>query len=239
MVPEPLPPLHGLPGRAASGGRSRVLVAAIAALVSLSLCNVVRAAETYVCTDRSGHTIAGPEPPPECRDRDVRVLNPDGSLKRIIPAPLTQEQRRKRDAEEELRMRQEESERAQARRDRALLETYSNVDEIDSARKRSLAGRQMLIDRADQRIAQYEKERKRLDDEAEFYVNRELPLKLKDAFEANKALVEQQEKTRADAQLEMKRINERFDAERRRYMELEEMAAEAAEARRREAKEQE
>jgi hypothetical protein len=102
-----------------------------------------------------------------------------------------------------------------------------------------LAGRQMLIDRADQRIAQYEKERKRLDDEAEFYVNRELPLKLKDAFEANKALVEQQEKTRADAQLEMKRINERFDAERRRYMELEEMAAEAAEARRREAKEQE
>jgi hypothetical protein len=193
------------------------------------------AAQMFVCTNSAGNTISGDRPPPECKDREVRVLNPDGTVRQVIAAPLTREQRRERAAAEELRQRQEEGERAQARRDRALLETYATVEEIESSRRRALAGRQMLVDRADQRIAQYQRERKRLDNEAEFYAKRDMPPKLKEAFEANKVLVQQQEKTRADALLEMQHINERFDAEKLRFQELEAMAAKAAEAREREA----
>jgi len=69
----------------------------------------------------------------------------------------------------------------------------------------------------------YQKERKHLDEEAEFYTNRERPPGLKDAFATNKALTEKKENTRADAQLQMKRINERFDAERSGYLGLKEM----------------
>ena len=62
-----------------------------------------------------------------------------------------------------------------------------------------------------------------------------MPAPLKDRFEANKVLVQQQEKTRADALNEMTQINLRFDADVKRYQELEEMATKAAEAREREA----
>ena len=187
----------------------------------------------YVCSSH-GHTISGGLPPPECKGEDIRELNPDGTLHKLIPAPLTQEQRRKRDQEEEARRQEEESERAQSRKDRALLETYGSVSEIEAARIRTIAGRQVLVDRADQRIAQYAKERKRLDDEAEFYAKRDMPPKLKDAFEANKALVAQQEKTKADVQQEIRVLNARYDADIKRYKELEDMAAKAAAARERE-----
>jgi hypothetical protein len=206
----------------------------ICAAAAMLLCSAATA-DMYVCTNKAGRTVSGDLPPPDCKDRDIRVLNPDGSLQRVIPAPLTAQQRRERDAAEEARLRQEELDRAQSRRDRALMETYGSVEEIEFARKRSLAGRQMLVDRANERIAQYKKEKKRLDDEAEFYAKREMPAKLKEEFAANKTLTEQQEKTRADAQVEMKHINERFDADRRRYEEIQDMAAKATAAREREA----
>ena len=62
----------------------------------------------------------------------------------------------------------------------------------------------------------------------EFYAKREMPAKLKDAFDANKALVAQQEKTKADAQQEIRTLNARYDADIMRYKELEDMAAQAA-----------
>jgi len=199
--------------------------------------NTPRAQLSYSCVTRGGHTISGDLPPPECKDRDVRVLNPDGSLKYIIPAPLTSEQRKKRKEEEEAQRQEEEKERAQAQKDRSLLETYGSVEEIDEARDRTIAGRQGLITRAEQRLAQYARERKRLDEEAEFYAKRELPADLKQAYESNAALAKQQEKTRADALREIEQIKERFGAERLRYLELEQMAAKAAEARERKERE--
>jgi len=192
---------------------------------------------SYSCITKGGHTITGDLPPPDCKDRDVRVLNPDGSLKYVIPAPLSLEQRKKRREEEEKQRQEEEQERAQGHKDRSLLETYGSVEEIDAARDRAIAGRQGLITRADQRIKQYERERKRLDDEAEFYAKRQLPTELKEAYETNDALTRQQEKTRADALHEIEQIKERFGAERKRYVELEEMAAKAAEARERKERE--
>ncbi len=187
----------------------------------------------YVCQYK-GHTISGGLPPPECKDQDIRELNRDGTLHRLIPAPLTPQQRKARELAEEERMRQEESERAQARKDRALLETYGSVSEIEAARQRTVAARQVLVDRAQQRIEQYARERRKLDDEAEFYAKREMPAKLKDAFAANALLAAQQEKTKTDVLQEIRALNRRYDADVQRYRELEEMAARAAAARERE-----
>ena len=206
---------------------------ALLCVAGLLLAPPALAGYLYVCQYK-GHTITGGLPPPECKDQDVRELNPDGTLHRLIPAPLTREQRRKRDQEEQERLLQEESERAQARRDRALLETYGSVSEIEAARQRTIAARQTLVDRAQQRIEQYARERKKLDDEAEFYAKRDMPAKLKDAFAANAALAAQQERTKADVLQEMRGLNQRYDADIKRYRELEEMAAKAAAARERE-----
>ena len=55
----------------------------------------------YVCTDARGRTHSGDRPPAECVNREIRVLNRDGSLREVIPAPLTAEQRAARAAEEQ------------------------------------------------------------------------------------------------------------------------------------------
>ena len=41
---------------------------------------------TYTCVDSKGHKLSSDRPIPECSDREQRVLNKDGSLKRVIPA---------------------------------------------------------------------------------------------------------------------------------------------------------
>ena len=59
-----------------------------------------------------------------------------------------------------------------------------------------------------------------------------MPPKLKEQFDNNRALTEQQEKSRDVANSEMARINERFDGDRHRFEELEKQAEQAARTRR-------
>ena len=222
MAPDPH---RHLARRAAAG-------AALGLLAALGLCQGAAAdGFLYVCTV-NGHTLSSQLLPQECKNVEVRVLNPDGSLNKTIPAPLTREQKQQKKAEEEEQLRADEAERKQRARDKSLMETYSSVEEIEGARRRTLAGQQTLIDRADARIAQYKRERKHLDDEAEFYVNREMPPKLKEQFATNKTLTDQQVKTRADSVAEMSRINEKYNGFRKRFEEIQEQARIAEDARR-------
>lgn len=187
--------------------------------------------QMYVCTV-NGHRYSGQSPPDECRNVEIRVLNGDGSEHTIIPAPMTEAQRQRKAEQDRQKRQEEDAERARLSKDRSLLETYSTVEEIEAARQRALAGQRTLIQRAEEKIAQYRKEKKRLDDEAEFYAKRAMPPKLKEQFDNNRALTEQQEKSRDVANSEMARINERFDGDRHRFEELEKQAEQAARTRR-------
>jgi hypothetical protein len=177
-------------------------------------------AELYVCTTHAGRTLTGDMPPPGCEDSVIRVLNPDGSTKRVIEPPLTPEQRKARDLEERRRHEREMQAQDQMRKDRALLETYASEDEIQASRDRTLASRQALIDRANQQLKEFKADRKRLDDDAEFYAKRKIPEKLKRALDDNAALQEQQLRQIDDIRTDMQHINERYDSELRRFREL-------------------
>jgi hypothetical protein len=177
-------------------------------------------AQLYVCTTPGGRTLTGDRPPPECQNVQIRELNRDGSVRRIIEPPLTSEQRKKRDDEEKARRERERAAQEQLRKDRALLEAYAGEDEIESARDRVLAERQALIDRANQQLKEFKIDRKRLEDEAEFYAKREMPEKLKRALADNTSLQEQQLRQIEDIRADMQRINEHYDSDLRRYREL-------------------
>lgn len=174
----------------------------------------------YVCTDGRGRAYTGDRPPPECANLEMRVLNRDGSLRQLVPAPLTPEQKAAKAAEEKRKA--EEAERAldQRRRDRSLLETYASESEIETLRKKTLESREQQIARSEERLKRLAAERKKLDDEAEFYVKREQPAALKRAFTNNAELVKTEQAIIADTRAEMARINERFDAEVKRFREL-------------------
>jgi hypothetical protein len=207
---------------------TRALAAAI--LAGACLAGPARA-DIYSCTTAGGRAVSSDTPPPDCRDREVRVINPDGSVKRVIPAPLTKAQREERDEAARAQAAQQDRERERQRKDRALLETFGAVDEIEAARQRTLAMRQAVIDRAEALLGQYAKEKKSLDNEAEFYAKRQMPAALRDKFDANARLRQQQEKVKADALTEMQHINEKFDADVQRFREILEESRKAAEAR--------
>lgn len=189
------------------------------ALTLLAAVPLVRA-QLYVCTDARGRTITGDRPPPECADRSVRELRSDGSVRRVIEPPLTPEQKAARDAEAKRQREEAEKQRAQMRRDLALLETYASETEIEETRNRALGSRQQLIDRAVQRLAEHQREKKKLDNEAEFYAKRQMPDKLKRAFDANATLTRSEQKIIDDVRADMDRVNGRFDAELKRWREL-------------------
>jgi hypothetical protein len=196
--------------------RARIALLA-AALLAAAPC---AQAQLYVCTDARGRTITGDRPPPECADKAVRELRSDGSVRRVIEPPLTPEQKAAREAEAKRQRDEAEKQRAQMRRDLALLETYATEAEIEETRNRALGSRQQLIDRAQQRLAEHHKERKRLDSEAEFYARRDMPDKLKRAFEGNAALTRTEQRIIDEVRADMERVNARFDAELGRWRQL-------------------
>jgi hypothetical protein len=173
----------------------------------------------YSCT-ANGKTYSGDRPPAECANSDIRELNRDGSLRRVHPRPLTVEEQRARAMEAKKRLEDEEKLAAQRRVDRSLLEAYANEEEIEAARAKALDSSSAVIARATQRIEGLKVEKKRLDDESEFYRKRELPDNIKRGYILNTQSVGAEEKVIAEARAEMQRINERFDAEKRRFREL-------------------
>ena len=173
----------------------------------------------YTCI-ANGKVYTADRPPAECANVDMRELNRDGSVRRIIPRPLTVDEQRARALEAKKKVEDEEKQLAQRRRDRSLLEAYATEAEIEAARKKSLEGAEQIIKRSQERSLSLSQDKRRLDDEAEFYKKREQPDSLKRAYALNEQAISAEQKIVAEARGEVDRINERFDTEKRRFREL-------------------
>jgi hypothetical protein len=174
----------------------------------------------YSCTTTAGKNITADLPPAECWNRPIKELRADGSTRRVIEPPLTPEQKAAREAEERRQNDEADKRRAQMRKDVALLETYGTEQDIEDARVRALQTREAVIERAHKRMDDLKGERKKLEDEKEFYPKRDMPEKLKRSFAGNAEAMQHQEKVIADANAEKARVSARFEAERQRFREL-------------------
>lgn len=198
----------------------RFQMAAAGGFLALALTAAPASAAVFVCTTPDGRTITSDRPPPQCANVPIRELRDDGSVRRVIEPPLTPQEQRARAEQAQRERKAQEAKRAQARQDIALLETYATEEDIEAARQTALASRQAMIERSKKRLETFAAERKKLDDEAEFYVNRKIPSKLEHAIEANDSLVQAEHRLIAEMEADMARINKRFDAEAERYRAL-------------------
>jgi hypothetical protein len=213
---------HGVGGRARRG---IVLAAAFGCLIAIA--SGATAQTIYSCV-ANGRTYTGDRPPPECASSDMRELNRDGSLRRVVPRPLTPEEQKARAAEARKKAEEEERALAQRRRDRSLLEAYASEQEIDSARVKAISSSNDIVKRSELRLERMEAERKRLAEETEFYRKRDVPEHIKRAIASNEQERLAEQKIIRDAQAEIQRINERFEADKRRFRELVSQGAQAA-----------
>lgn len=180
----------------------------------------VAQAAIYTCIDAQGRRLTSDRPIPECLHRDQRVLNPDGSVRRVLPPTPTPEERAEREAREARLAVERATQQDAVRRDRNLMVRYPNQAVHDKAREAALDDVTAAVRRSERRIEELAAERKPLLAEAEFYVNRRPPLKLKHALEANETATEAQRVLIQNQQAEMVRINALFDAELARLKQL-------------------
>jgi hypothetical protein len=171
------------------------------------------AAGIYTCTDDQGRRITADRPIPSCTAKEQRVLNKDGSLKAVFPPILTVEERAEKEAQERKLAEARATHADAVRRDRNLLTRYPNEAPHRKAREAALDTVRAAIKTSEQRLRDLAAERKPLLAEAEFYIGKALPPKLRGQLDANDAATSAQREAAVSQEAELERVNRLYDAE--------------------------
>ncbi|MEP7302646.1 MAG: DUF4124 domain-containing protein [Caldimonas sp.] len=218
----PSPRLGGLPGVVAAA-LCLVLGAGAQAQANRPIVSKpAPAAQIFQCVDAAGKKITSDRPIVDCSSsgRDQRELNPDGSFKRSVPPPPTADEAADADSRARMAAAALAARNDAIRRDRNLVNRFPDEAAHAKARAKALddIGNSVRISEA--RINLLNAERKPLMDEAEFYVGKIMPSKLKNALDSNDASLEGQKALVQNQQTEVVRINTRYDEELTRLRKL-------------------
>lgn len=175
----------------------------------------------FCCMD-NGHQVCGDVLPMQCFGKSYREMSPQGTVRRIVEAPLTPEQLARRDAEERARKTELARQRAELRRNQSLLETYSSVADIEARRDRAVEGVDQDLKRAEARHTQLQKKRESLSREAEFYQKRPMPIPLAAALRESDSELAAQASVIEAKKREIDAIRSRYEQDRLRYIKLSE-----------------
>ena len=196
-------------------------LAAVGALIAIALCaSMPVKAEIYSCKDETGRTLTSDRPLPECANRVMRVLRPDGLQKGEIAIPLTAEQKVQKDIADEKRRSQENAAREQKQSDRALMAAFPSVQALEASRKRQVAEIAEEIFAAKKRIELKYPDLQAAKAELEFYKTKPAPALVKNKIQtaASAILVEDELITAKNSELEA--LNKKFDMDGKRLREL-------------------
>ncbi|MCB1955434.1 MAG: hypothetical protein KDG55_07145 [Rhodocyclaceae bacterium] len=174
-------------------------------------------AQVYCCDGEDGRQICADVLPRQCYGKAYRILSPQGSVLEEVGAPLTREQMlQKRDDERRKRLEQDKL-RAEKLRERALLETYRNLEDIDRIEARAVADVEADLVKARKLESDLLLEKERLDREKEFYATAPMPDDLARAVSDNLQEIIAQ-RTVIDSKKDLiKAIHERYAADREAY----------------------
>jgi hypothetical protein len=190
----------------------------IVMLAALSSQAATPASGRFYCCD--GGRICGDALPEQCRGKAYRILDSSGNLLKEVGPPLTVEQKAQAAAEALRKKELEEQAREQRHKDQALLDTYATPQDIDLAQSKAEADVNLAIKGAEERIVAARKQRKKFEDEADFYKKKSLPPEiakgLRDADHEIKTQQELLDVKKGDAAT----IKAKYDADRKRYFQL-------------------
>jgi hypothetical protein len=202
---------------------TRWVVAVVAAACSAAgwgQPNPARDSGIYVCTDDQGRVITRDRYIAECRHKEQRLLNRDGSLRMRVAPTLTAEERALFEAEQRERREREEAKKDAVKYDQLLLRRFPSEAAHGRARDTALESSRAAVQSAEARLRELAAERKKLADEAEFFRGRVVPVRLKQQIDGNEAQAEAQRTSIRNAQAEQARVNGLFDTELERLRKL-------------------
>ena len=92
----------------------------------------------YTCVDDRGRRLTSDRPIPDCVAKEQRVLNSDGSLRKVVPPTLTADERAEQEATERRAALERAAKADAVRRDRKLMIRYPNEAVHRKAREAAL-----------------------------------------------------------------------------------------------------
>jgi hypothetical protein len=185
----------------------------------LAVAVVPAQAGMYKWVDAQGKVHYTDTPPPESAGQGSSEVRKSGTV--VKRAESTEEKQKRLAAEAEAKERKK-VEAEQARKDRALLATYTTEQEIDLARDRALEHHNLIIKGGQARLKQLEPSAMELDKKVKAVQKsgKPVPPHLQQQYDAKRAEVEGARrliKTNEDAILA---VRERYEAEKLRFREL-------------------
>ena len=179
------------------------------------------AAKMYKWVDDKGTTHYGETIPPEYANKDRTELNKAG---RVVDKKevLTPEERRAKELEDARKREDEEAAVEQKRRDKALLNTYSSVKEIDLARTRNLQQVEARLNSINSQLKMAGDNLAGLQKEADGYTSasKQIPASLQEDLQESQARLTKLKQDMEKSKAEKATVEARYDAEKARYREL-------------------
>lgn len=178
-------------------------------------------AKLYKWVDSNGVTHYGEVIPPEYADKDRVELNKDGRVVKEEEIMTPEKRAAKEQADARLRSEKQLAIDRQ-RRDKTLLNTYSNVNEIDMARQRSLQQIDARISAMQSSVSTATSDLAGLQQEADGYVkrHRDIPQSLQDDLQNARNRLDMLNRDLAQPLADKAAIEARYDADKARYIEL-------------------
>lgn len=171
----------------------------------------------YCCEDDGGRRVCGNPLPNACMGRAHRIIGANGMLIKEVAAPMTPEERAAAEREERRKEMEAARRRTQQLQDRALLDTYRSLEDIDERELRAINDFQQDLDKAGRRMDDLKKDAQRLAEESKLYGANEVPQDLKQAINDNKAEQAAQLTVIEAKEKGIEAVKARFDRDRERY----------------------
>lgn len=199
--------------------RTTCLVATTALFLGLAA-PMANAARTFCCADEKGQQRCGDILPATCRNRAYVEYNEAGVRVRNVAPPLTEAQQAAKDAEEKKKREIVEAMETQRRADQALLSTYADERDLDTARDRAVGELERSIKTAEENLANLNKAKSKLAAEAEFFKSKPLPSDLKKKIARNQTALTEQQAAIDEKKKQADETKARFEGYRKRLQEL-------------------
>jgi hypothetical protein len=212
--------------------RARAAAHAIIVLAAVAYAGVALAAGTYKWTDEQGIVHYSDKAPPETPTKGATVLDKQGRPVKKIEPPLTPEQLKAKTDEEERQRALAKAKDEQARKDRALMQSYTSEDEIDIARSRAVSTIEAQIKSAQAFSADLTRRQQNIAKQKASYGSKPIPIELERESAAVDSELSRQTILIRQKQEELVLATAKYDTIKQRWREIvadQERAAAAAE----------
>jgi len=198
-------------------------VASTLATIAAALAIVPFAAEaqSFRCVGKDGKKYYGSTIPPQCVGQPIEQLNKQGLVVKRIDAQQSESERLAKEAAEKKKNEEAAAAKDEARRNRALLATYTSERDIEEARIRALADNEKAVKEIETRVGSLQKRQGDLNKELEFYKGKNQPPAKLSQDIANAGIDLKAQQGLLDAKRkEVSTINAKYDEDKKRFVEL-------------------